>query len=303
MWKSLFEQHEKTRCHRIGIGTATARAEAPSDEHFAKTYLAARERSTTRPIPGVSNTKKTRKMVYCLAEAARQLDRDFISTATCMTIMQDVRKSRLLVRFRASAPKMKTRCGILGFVRVPEGGALSLRDGTLEAFKQTVSRFANAPMSKRKGSLKLSALQHALDITCYYTADAAGDEQLAGHILKDGFSKENIPKLLKNLRIIIKDRAHATRRLGKRGWMADTYLKNVLQMIVYQRKSIVSLIQNSDAFGKWFQDSVDAMNNSEVKGTRIRNLSLAHNGLKAFRSHLAERCFFLKRLSTRPFAS
>ena len=50
MWKSLFEQHEKTRCHRIGIGTATARAEAPSDEHFAKTYLAARERSTTRPI-------------------------------------------------------------------------------------------------------------------------------------------------------------------------------------------------------------------------------------------------------------
>jgi hypothetical protein len=51
---------------------------------------------------GIGRRKKIKQMVWCLAEAARRADRIYLRRAQSVSIMQDGRKNKLLVRFRAS---------------------------------------------------------------------------------------------------------------------------------------------------------------------------------------------------------
>ena len=78
-----------------------------------------------------------------------------------------------------------------------------------------------------------------------FTADAAGDEQLAGRLLASS-------ALFPRLRLVIKDRAHGSRRLTSRGWGADEYIDGVLKTIVTGKGSIVRSIDASLVFTQWF---------------------------------------------------
>ena len=62
-----------------------------------------------------------------------------------------------------------------------------------------------------------------------FNADAAGDERLVGDMLV-GRKLEELEvdvSLTPNVIINNKDKAHASRRLSMRGWMADPYLKKI----------------------------------------------------------------------------
>ena len=62
-----------------------------------------------------------------------------------------------------------------------------------------------------------------------FVADAASVEMKAGELLQD---------VLPGLKLIIRDRPHATRRLTKRPWAADAFLDAVVKIVVLQQKSI-----------------------------------------------------------------
>ena len=47
-----------------------------------------------------------------------------------------------------------------------------------------------------------------------------------------------------NLKFVIRDKAHGTKRLLRRGWGADPYLNMVMDMYCKNRKSIARTIQN-----------------------------------------------------------
>jgi hypothetical protein len=178
--RSLFKQHEATAMHKAASGDASVSLAAPSTDAFKQVLDAVRQRSSSRAIGDVGHRKKIRKMSACLGEAARHLDRCFWRRCKHMTLMQDVRKGKLLVRFRASAPGMEVRSGIMGQCRLREGGALNLRDATLEVLTNACkSRRSNVDRQLSEGRLDRELLDHLLSAVKFFTADAAGDEQTA----------------------------------------------------------------------------------------------------------------------------
>jgi hypothetical protein len=68
-----------------------------------------------------------------------------------------------------------------------------------------------------------------------YDADAAADEQLAGNMIKGRKLDETLDantsgQTFPGLKIVNKDKAHASRRLTSRGWACDDELKGVMDM-------------------------------------------------------------------------
>ncbi len=58
-------------------------AAAPSLKEFEDVYRAVRERTSARMVAG---SKKQRKMVFCLGEAARTLGRRFLCSVESVTL-------------------------------------------------------------------------------------------------------------------------------------------------------------------------------------------------------------------------
>ena len=116
----------------------------------------------------------------------------------------------------------------------------------------------------------------------------------SGEICRDGFGPRGIPALLPKLKLIIRDRAHATRRITKRGWKADGYLHNLLQHVIFGKDSIVALIQYSSVFQAWFQESIARQQAVPVSGQRVKNMSLAKQRFDSSQKPLGRTCLFFE---------
>lgn len=117
-------------------------------------------------------------------------------------------------------------------------------------------------------------LEHISGHIEFFNADGEAAEQLAGRLSRKRFSALTKP-VLPNLLIVNHDLAHGSRRISARPWKADPVLDETIKTIVTQKKSIVSLIQESYEFGDWF-----AQNKSQLSrqiGIKVRNLSLARH--------------------------
>ena len=152
-----FARHAATRSHQEAVVVALkkrgARAEdidrvgAPDLEAFGQVLRETRTGGcSSHGVSGVGGKKKVRKMQWCIAEACRVLQRRFWRQACSMTVAQDKRGTRLLVRWRAaSANPLKFRSGTLGLSREVSDifagrlGANSTRQGFLEMLKQAVT--------------------------------------------------------------------------------------------------------------------------------------------------------------------
>lgn len=67
------------------------------------------------------------------------------------------------------------------------------------------------------------------------------------------------PPVTPNLKLIIRDKAHASRRLISRPWACDPYLNQVVTTIIMGSASIVQRIRNSTAISKMYADHVASM--------------------------------------------
>ena len=79
--------------------------------------------------------------------------------------------------------------------------------------------------------------------------------------------------MLPALRAVGWDPAHASRRVTKRPWMADEFLKDVMAQFVFAETSVVALIRNSHKCRIWFAANRD-LQEKKFGGT---NLSLARH--------------------------
>ena len=131
LMKALLTQHELKSAHQAAPnGVRYQASSAPSSDHFMKVLEAVRTVRHRQPIEGVAGKHNIAKMRWCLAEAARSLDRRLLNTARSVTLLQDARTGNLLVRFKEHA-QLVTRRGVLGVVKV-DGDAYALRDATLQ---------------------------------------------------------------------------------------------------------------------------------------------------------------------------
>eukprot|EP00435_Cladocopium_sp_Y103_P076049 s9_g74.t1 len=91
--------------------------------------------SVTADIPAVGKRKKVSMTRWCLAEAIRKEDREFLARAECISLQQDVRGTRFLVRFRAVDNELAVRTGVFQLTKLvasPDlSGAVALRQATM----------------------------------------------------------------------------------------------------------------------------------------------------------------------------
>jgi hypothetical protein len=79
-----------------------------------------------------------------------------------------------------------------------------------------------------------------------FTADGAANEQLTGKMLHPTSLRGNNAKL-PNLRLVILDKAHATRRITDRTISADCVLERILDVIVVGRPSVARVLKKLEA--------------------------------------------------------
>ncbi len=88
-------------------------------------------------------------------------------------------------------------------------------------------------------------------IECF-VSDSAADEIRAGHMLAGQTVTQQLVRDLPQMKVVIRDKPHATRRNVSRCWSADPLLHDVQSRFVFGPQSPVRLISGSEQFQGWF---------------------------------------------------
>ena len=147
-----------------------------------------------------------------------------------MTLMQDARKGRLQVRFSSATGEIVRHNGFLGIVDLTEEFSLDAA-GIKAALGAIIQRAAiayrGAPYTSRKALdiLDHQLYKHILSIVEAFVTDAAADEVLACHQMQE----EGVLKLgggfeMENIRLVIRDKPHASRRWPLNQFASSYYL-------------------------------------------------------------------------------
>ncbi|MCP4240527.1 MAG: hypothetical protein GY772_08180 [bacterium] len=207
-----------------------------------------------------------------MAEAIRMQSRAFLSTAKTMSLVTDERRGRLLLRFSASNDRLEVRRGVLGLERDFGKGNKAIKRAIVVAFTRFATCGVCHPMRSGasftaprdavvlatddslsalsvrdtggEGELQPELLKTLQEITEFFGADGADDEQLSARLLID-------EAFLPNLKVKHLDHAHGGRRLTSRPWRADELTQEVSAHLIFGKHSITSLIQNSPEVQQW----------------------------------------------------
>ena len=196
---------------------------------------------------GDKNGKRNRKLEWIIAEARRSVFRQFItSSIDCsVTLTQDGRGKHLLVRANACSDQLRTAAATMSIVTT-QGGATNLCVGTLTALEEFCTEGLGRPYGFHPDA-PAPQLDHALlkklcaGVAWWFT-DAAFDEFAAGEYL---FSRAEARRLFKNLAVVGRERAHASRRVLSRPQSADAYLTEVSNRFLWNYDSMASIIQHT----------------------------------------------------------
>jgi hypothetical protein len=136
--------------------------------------------------------------------------------------MVDARNGSLLVRLAAADAQLNTRSMVLGLKHQYGSRAEHAQKAVMAVIQDMCTGGRGAP--GRQGNVMCDAdlAEHIRQIVEVFAADAASDEQLAGRELQS--PADGGPAMLPNLKIVVRDKAHASRRLLSRPWAADAYL-------------------------------------------------------------------------------
>ena len=154
---------------------------------------------------------KLRKLSFCLAEAKRMLLRAWLKDeAVSISLQQDERHQRLLVRFTAASATLQRRSGVLGLAKNFGSCAGAVSAATEKVIRQFCTLCCEAPGLNRSGLAAdeglLESLRTKIEVI---VADNASDEQKASALLRKDFCP--------NIRLTLRDCAHASRRTGLSG--------------------------------------------------------------------------------------
>jgi hypothetical protein len=195
---------------------------APSADEFRALWLSMVRTRSHHGLVGMGTWRRTRRLEWCLAEARRVLHRRFLRTAGAVTLLQDARKNMLLLRAVAANDRLETRAFVLGIERDYGSSNVAIQRATMKIIKGMCQMGRHAPggpgdsggpggpHDAGPGRLDASLHRHLLQAIELFVADGAADEQLAGRELQSPSAA--VRPLLPNLRIVLRDKAHASRR-------------------------------------------------------------------------------------------
>jgi hypothetical protein len=132
-------RHTASRAHKAAVLRylkINGREGAPATAEFLAVWDAAA--NGLRPAKGVEQVGKReriQKLQWCLAEAMRAADREFLKQASVIALIRDERHGRLLIRYRAVDANLNFRCGVLGLLKDFGTGAVNIAKATLEVMQ------------------------------------------------------------------------------------------------------------------------------------------------------------------------
>ena len=184
-------------------------------------------------------------MRACLYEALRKDRQAFLRRAETIMLIRDESKGLLLVRLMACDVDLNTRVFTLGVTANAGSDAFDIDRAT----KGLLRGFCTPLADKEPDQPLLEHVANKIEAVC---VDSASNELKAGRLMKETFAP--------NMKAVIRDRAHATRRLLSRPWAAEPELEDVAHVFVMGRHSLCQRIHHSPrvraifctcGFGSW----------------------------------------------------
>ena len=208
--------------------------------------------------------RKISQVAWCLAEALKQRWRAFLMIACTINLLRDERHKRLQIRFRAAGQVAgELMCGWFGINKTHESStAIEITEATRNQMEIFCTRFYGAPfansIAKVKGDFDQELFDHILKTCEAITVDSAGDEIASAYdsSAPNSFTALSLGMLcfLPNLLHILRDKAHAIRKLMTRPWTIDPTLENIMDLFVTGRGSLLNMIENSIELKMWLKD-------------------------------------------------
>lgn len=192
--------------------------------------------------------RKFRQMVLCLADAAKELQQDFVKSSTSLVLMRDARAGKVALRFAAIDAKMRVTCGLVGWMALTSSTGMSIRDITDECFKRFGTLRVESPAAQ-----KLKNVRRDLKLKVHtIVTDAAANEVMASEIAL-GDQQPGGQALTPHATLIVRDRAHGLRRLASRPFSSITALKRCAAMMFRSRGAPAQLIHHSPELRREFK--------------------------------------------------
>ena len=163
-------------------------------------------------------------------------ERAFLAKAKCISVAMDERKDRLLVTY-AACWGTAVRSGVLAQLRSPgRSAAMTAACVAAAARRLCTIRKPHPHMNKTRkaATIDSTTLQHILDHVEMFSADGAANEQVAGRLLHPLVQRASRQAAkLKNLKMVLRDKAHACRRLLSRTVVVDPELKAINDIMLF----------------------------------------------------------------------
>ena len=252
----------------------------PSDDDFLTVWKALGSSSTgSMAKVAKQSARKTTTLEWCLWEALRDSERVALAQASTIALAVDERKGRLLLSFTACAPKgIDVTTGFLAQLQHQGANSVEVAACVRKAVRRLCTRRRPHPGINRlrtKPALVLQAERRILKRIEFFTADGAANEQLALRLLHPTSERTSKVDKLPGLKLILRDKAHASRRLTQRTFQADPLLKQLMEALLFSKNSIAKLLRFSGAFADIFAGEVQRQSRDGSSVGDVRNLSFA----------------------------
>ena len=183
-------------------------------------------------------------------------ERAFLAKAKCISVAMDERKDRLLVTY-AACRGTAVRSGVLAQLRSPgRSAAMTAACVAAAARRLCTIRKPHHHMNKTRkaATIDSTTLQRILDHVEMFSADGAANEQVAGRLLHPLVQRASRQAAkLKNLKMVLRDKAHACRRLLSRTVVVDPELKAINDIMLFGTPSIAKMLRDSRPCAEIFE--------------------------------------------------
>ena len=230
-----------------GEGDQSAAAEvpaAPARGQVAKSSAARPEpvlprgghEGVRRPFQDTLSPRKASTIEWCILETVQDEEQAFLAKAKCISVAMDERRDRLLVTY-AACQGTAVRSGVLAQLRCPgRSAAMTAACVAAAARRLCTIRKPHPHMNKTRkaATIDSTTLQHILDHVEMFSADGVANEQVAGRLLHPLVQRASGKAAkLNNLKMVLRDKAHACRRLLSRTVVVDPELKAINDSMIF----------------------------------------------------------------------
>lgn len=209
------------------------------------------------------------------------------------SFLPPVRARSFLLVVRINPPrKADSFIGVLGQGKIVSSTATNVTQVTKQLMAEFCTPNFGCPYNPSSiASLDEDLLEHIRDHVHSVTVDSAENEIASCHnmVSADSCTAMQGVAFCPNIRTVIRDKAHASRRILQRPWACDAYLDMVAGVLVAETNSIAQMVQASEDNRAFFED---CCRNATRRGTTadFKTLRAAKHRFESLAAPLSRLC-------------